>query len=121
MSTPIRLFRGETTIEFHAPDGLKMIHVNLGWKRDPDCNERVSQLKIVVEADEAVQVNDLLSLTAERLAGALAADWHTAPAPTRHGRDCRCTPCKAEDWDAIDAGIRALDTAPAPTDQGDVT
>ena len=25
----------------------------------------------------------------------------------RHGRDCRCTPCRAEDWDAIDAGLRS--------------
>jgi len=23
----------------------------------------------------------------------------------RHGRECGCTPCKAEDWDAIDAGL----------------
>lgn len=29
------------------------------------------------------------------------------PASSRHGRDCGCTPCKAEDWDAIDAGLAA--------------
>jgi hypothetical protein len=22
-----------------------------------------------------------------------------------HGRGCQCTPCRAEDWDAIDAGL----------------
>jgi hypothetical protein len=23
-----------------------------------------------------------------------------------HGRDCSCTPCRAEDWDAVDRGLR---------------
>ena len=45
---------------------------------------------------------------AEVLADALLAVANaSSPASRRHGRDCPCTPCQAEDWDAIDAGIAA--------------
>lgn len=36
----------------------------------------------------------------------------------KHGRGCPCTPCKAEDWDAIDAGIaRAHDWPLRPEEE----
>lgn len=36
------------------------------------------------------------------------------PATKTHGRGCPCTPCQAEDWDAIDAGLRASSPASEP-------
>lgn len=32
--------------------------------------------------------------------------------PLTHGRGCACTPCRAEDWDAVDA--RLADALPFP-------
>lgn len=46
-----------------------------------------------------------------RARAALAQTEHT---PQRHGRGCGCTPCKAEDWDAIDAGLARTEHTPEP-------
>jgi hypothetical protein len=34
-----------------------------------------------------------------------------------HGRNCPCTPCRAEDWDAVEAGIAAARPVPAGHEQ----
>jgi DNA modification methylase len=43
--------------------------------------------------------------TCEIAALRLAQDVLTFPPQGRHGRGCLCTPCRAEDWDEIEAGL----------------
>lgn len=78
----------------------KMLHRVMGEKRDAEL-ARQDAILLLSRVGAHLPLGGDLRAEVERFI-----ESTLNPKLVRHGRDCPCTPCKAEDWDEIERGLR---------------